>query len=240
VILSATARKLLTTEIPYPAAVFEPRPSGHRAWSGPLRSSLVSQSIITTSGPVRLLTALRVGFPLPRSTAPTHLTGPNPTSVRRDQASPGHAALCPTMPPANTTDPPWCPLDIPSSLRRGVGSPGVCADRFAERVPLRLRPGRLPQVLRIPPRDGHPTLLGYGPYPVGPAGLSPAREQHCRAHALEIAKPATSTVRSSSTNIRIDGGGETGSTFLHRCWLLLASPRLNSQTCWRSAAGRAS
>ena len=27
--------------------------------------------------------------------------------MRRDQASPGHAALCPTMPPAHTTDPPW-------------------------------------------------------------------------------------------------------------------------------------
>jgi hypothetical protein len=35
-------------------------------------------------------------------------TGPNPASVRRDQASPGHAALCPAMPPAHTTDPLWC------------------------------------------------------------------------------------------------------------------------------------
>jgi hypothetical protein len=82
--------------------------------------------------------------------------------------------------------PPWCRWVTPSSLGCEVGSPGVCADRIARPCRPWLRPGRLPRVLQIPPRGGHPTLFGYGPYPVGPAGLSPAREKHCRAH---IPKP---------------------------------------------------
>ena len=139
--------------------------------------------LIATSGPVRLLGVHQVGF------SPSGLYRPYRPEQDRTllatghaQASPGHAVLCPTMPPALTTDPPWSPPGTPSSSARRVGAPGVCADRIAQPLRLRLRPGRLPQVLRIPPRDGHPTLLGYGPYPVGPAGLSPAREQHCQAH----------------------------------------------------------
>jgi hypothetical protein len=115
-------------------------------------------------------------------------TGPNPASVRRDQASPDHAAPCPTMPPALTTDPPWSSPGTPSSAQRKVESPGVCADRFARPRRPRLRPGRLSRVRQIPPRGGHPTLLDYGPYPAGPAGPSPAREQHCRAHVTHLPK----------------------------------------------------
>jgi hypothetical protein len=82
-------------------------------------------------GTVRPLTAPRFGFPLPRYTAPTHLTGPNPASVRHDQVSPGHVALRPTMPTALTTDPSWSPLGTPSSRLCRVGAPGVRDDRFA-------------------------------------------------------------------------------------------------------------
>jgi len=76
-------------------------------------------------------------------------------ATRHAQASPGHAALCPTMLPVPTTDPPWSSLDAPSSSTSRVGPPGVRVDRFAWLRQPRLRPGGLPQVLQIPPRDGH-------------------------------------------------------------------------------------
>ena len=139
--------------------------------------------LIATSGPVRLLGVHQVGF------SPSGLYRPYRPEQDRTllatghaQASPGHAVLCPTMPPALTTDPPWSSLGAPSSSVGRVGSPGVCADRIAWLPQPRLRPGRLPRVLRISPHGEHPTHLGYRPHPIGRAGLSPAREQHCRAH----------------------------------------------------------
>jgi hypothetical protein len=79
----------------------------------------------------------------------------------------------------------WVPflLETRSRLSRGSRRPVRLACQ------LRLRPGRLPQVLQIPPRGGHPTAIGYGPYPVGPAGLAPAREQYCRALASKLSAP---------------------------------------------------
>ena len=143
--------------------------------------------LIATSGPVRLLGVHQVGF------SPSGLYRPYRPEQDRTllatghaQASPGHAVLCPTMPPALTTDPPWSSLGAPSSSVGRVGSPGVCADRIAWLPQPRLRPGRLPRVLRISPHGEHPTHLGYRPHPIGRAGLSPAREQHCRAHANEL------------------------------------------------------
>ncbi len=143
----------------------------------------VFPDLIATSGPVRLLSVHRVGFS-PSGLYRPYLPEQDRTllATGHAQVSPGHAALCPTMPPAPTTDPPWSSLDAPSSSTSSVGPPGVRADRFAWLRQPRLQPGGLPQVLQIPPRDGHPTLVGYGPHPVGPAGLPPAREQHCRAH----------------------------------------------------------
>src|SRR5438034_10186534 len=49
--------------------------------------------------------------------------------MRRDQASPGHAALCPPMPPAHTTDSPLVSLGYPfllgmrSRVPRGLRRP---------------------------------------------------------------------------------------------------------------------
>jgi hypothetical protein len=172
------------TEIPYPAPVLPISPSGRRVWDGPLRSSLVSQDVITTSGSARLLTAHRVGF----SASALYRAYP----PERDRTPPAQDAIRPPwvmLPsvrpcrPHPRLIPPGGPPGTPSSSSRRVGTPGVCADRIAQPLRLRLRPGRLPQVLRIPPRDGHPTFLGYRPYPFGRAGLSPARGQHCQAHA---------------------------------------------------------
>jgi len=71
--------------------------------------------VLATIGPpdswsrVGLAFRFRVIPPLPT------WTGPNPASVGRDQVSPGHVALCPTMPPAHTTEPPWSSPGTPSS-----------------------------------------------------------------------------------------------------------------------------
>jgi hypothetical protein len=58
--------------------------------------------------------------------------GLSPAGPGHDQASPGHAVLCPTMPPAPTTDPPWSSLEpLPPVLAESglqgfapTGSPG--------------------------------------------------------------------------------------------------------------------
>ena len=139
-------------EIPYPASVIQIPPPGHQAWSRPLRSAEFPQL-------PRYLWACPTPDRASRRSFPFRVIPPLPTqSAGRNQASPGHAVLCPTMPPASTTDPPWCTLGTPSPFMGGVGSPGVRADRFAWLRQPRLRPSHLPPVLQIPPRGGHPTL----------------------------------------------------------------------------------